>query len=173
MAWETDALIKVSFSRRTFNCKADVESFIEEKKGEIDIAKKTLCTLAYMTEPKKFCDEEYDPAWWIQRQLDEALETIEVNGYWIGVADHVLEAWDTMHHPDNGLALSDINRGSFDKLQRINGDFVKTCDATGQEITIDLFDMEDDKDKEYVFATAEEITDFIKSKAKQDGSAGS
>jgi hypothetical protein len=126
-----------------------------------------------MTEPKKFCDEECDPAWWIQRQLDDALETIEVNGYWVGVAEHVLEAWDIMHNPDNQLAVSDINWGSFEKLQRINGDFVKTCDAVGQEITINGFDGEDDADKEYVFATADEITDFIKSKAKKDDSAGS
>lgn len=134
MGWCTDALIKVEFNRCTFNCKADVESFIEDKKSELDTAKKTLTQLALMTEPKKFCDENTDPIWWIQHQVDDALETIEDCGYLIGIAERVLEGWDESHHK-NGMAY-DMPWNQFEHAQRINGDFIQTCDMNGNPIAI-------------------------------------
>lgn len=129
MAWSTDALIHVSFNRQTFNCRADVESFIEDKEFEIESAKKTLLQLALMTEPKKFCDEDADPLWWIQHQVDDAIEIIEINSYLIGIAQRVLAGWDESHH-ENGMAY-DLPWDKFDKMQRVRGDFVKTCDKDG------------------------------------------
>lgn len=132
MAWSTDALISVKFNRCTFNSKYDVQDFIDEKKEELEVAKKTLSQLAFMTDPKKFCDDDTDPLWWIQHQVDDAIETIEVNGYLIGIAEKVLGGWDESHH-QNGLAY-DINWEDFDKMQRIKGDYVKCCDKEGNEI---------------------------------------
>ena len=129
MGWCTDALIHVEFNRTTFNTKYDVESYIDDKKEELEIAQKTLQQLAFMTEPKKFCDEDADPTWWIQHELDEALETIETNSYLIGIAQSVLEGWDKSHH-ENGMAY-DLPQDQFDQSQRVNGDFVKTCDKDG------------------------------------------
>lgn len=129
MAWSTDALIHVSFNRQTFNCRADVESFIEDKEFEVESAKKTLLQLALMTEPKKFCDEDADPLWWVQHQVDDAIETIEINSYLIGIAQRVLDGWDKSHH-ENGMAY-DLPWDKFDEMQRVRGDYVKACDKDG------------------------------------------
>lgn len=133
MGWCTDALIHVEFNRTTFNTRYDVEKYIEEKKDELEIAKKTLRQLAFMTEPKKFCDENADPSWWVQHELDDAIEIIEINSYWIGIAQDVLNGWDQSHHK-NGKAY-DLHWDRFDEMQRINGDFVETCDPDGNTIT--------------------------------------
>ena len=55
-----------------------------------------------------------------------------VNSYWVGLAGHVIRAWDDMHH-ENGLAYH-LDEGSFDCMQRINGDYVITCNGDGKEI---------------------------------------
>ena len=129
MGWSTDALIEVSFNRQTFNSKWDVENYIEDKEREIETAKKTIRQLAFMTEPKKFCEEDADPAWWIQNQIDDAIETIEDNSYLIGIARRVLDGWNYSHH-ENGMAY-EFN-GQFLEQQRVWGDFVKTCDKDGK-----------------------------------------
>ena len=128
MGWSTTALVNVEFNRCTFNSKSDVQQFIDDHREQLERAKKTLTQLAFMTEPAKFCQDE-DPSAWIQNQLEDALETIEYSGYWIGVARDVLNGWEYSHH-ENGLAYS-LDYEDFDKLQRVGGDFVKICDAEG------------------------------------------
>lgn len=132
MGWQTDALIHVSFPRETFDSLDSVKEFKENRKREIETARKTIQQLSIMTEPKKFCPEDVDPACWIQEQVDMALEIIEVNSYWVGLAGHVIRAWDDMHH-ENGLAYH-LDEDSFDCMQRINGDYVTTCNGDGKEI---------------------------------------
>lgn len=131
MGWQTDALIHVWFNRQTFNSKSDVESYIKDIKDESDVAKKTLHQLAFMTEPQKFIGKDTDPLWWIQNQLEEAIETIEVNSYFIGIANDVLDGWDDMHN-EKGIAKH-LDYEDFDKYRRLSGDFVEDEKTEAEE----------------------------------------
>ena len=127
MGWSTDALVKISFSRETFDTKGKVEDYIENQEHTIEMCTNTLKQLAWMTEPKKFCEEEESPEFYIKNNLEWALEELEKaieNRY---KAMRVLEAWDYMHH-ESGCAL--YEKSMKDK-QRIWGDFIPTCNVDG------------------------------------------
>ena len=131
MGWQTDALIHVEFNRETFNSKCDVERYIEDRTAEIETAKKTLHQLAFMTEPQKFIEKDTDPLWWIQHQLEDAIETIEIASYQVGIAHDVLDGWDDMH-TESGLAKH-TEWEDFDAMRRIGGDFVEDDNKENEE----------------------------------------
>lgn len=130
MSFGTDALVWVHFNRTTFDSKESVREYIEEKKREQELCRKELQSLVYMTEPKKFCPEDCDPASWISETYEELMEGLETATVLRDRAEYVLEAWDYMHH-ENGCALVDPGKPDMEALQRINGDFIPCCFPDG------------------------------------------
>lgn len=127
MGWSTDALVKISFNRETFDAKYKVENYIEEREHTIQMCINTLTQLAWMTEPKKFCEEDESPEFYIKNNLSWALEELQQAVEEKYKAERVLEAWDYMHHK-SGCALY---AKSLSKMQRIDGDFIPVCNEDG------------------------------------------
>lgn len=121
MGCSTDALVHIRFSGETFDSLSDVEEYIDERKDEISRARDTLSQLAWMTEPKKFCEKEESPEFYIKNNLDWALDQLEEAAIEKYKAQLVKNAWDHMHH-ENGGCLD--TEESFDELQRLWGDFL-------------------------------------------------
>ena len=132
MSTYTNALIHVWLKNQTFNTRGDVEDYIEEQESYLENAKKTLYKLAWMTEPKKFCEDDENPEIYIENNLRYAIDEIENVSVNIFIANKILDSWDYTHNSD-GLAIGDKGQ-SFDKQQRISGDFIKTVDENGNEI---------------------------------------
>lgn len=131
MGWATEALVTVYFNRETFDTRAKLENYIEERKAEIETAKKHLHSLAVMTEPQKFCGEGNDPMSWVEDEFDEWMELLEEATIKHDEALLVLDGWDDMHHPETGVAY-DIPEGSdLDEMRRIRGDFIAACQEDG------------------------------------------
>lgn len=77
MGWSTEFFTNISFSRETFNNLSEVEDKLKEINDSIRIYEGELRSLALITEPKKFCDEEQDPLWYIQNKVSESLEELD------------------------------------------------------------------------------------------------
>lgn len=121
---------------QTFNSRSDVQDYIDENQAMVDMYKRKLVSLAFMTEPKKFFDEEEDVRFAIQRELDEILEgtdfDLNLMDYYDRVLEgkHILENWDKAHH-ENGLAW---HESVPDKEAYMGGDWILTCDADGYPV---------------------------------------
>lgn len=133
MSIVTEALVTVTFNHETFDSEAAVREYIEDKKEEIKRAEETLRNLAFMTEPKKWCDEEETPTGYIQRELDYAIETLRISSVQLSNAYAVLHGWKYMHHENGGAYISDKNSRdvTLDELQRIDGDYICMVNPDG------------------------------------------
>ena len=74
MGWSTKLFCNISFNRETFNSKIEVQDKIEEIETYIQNAKDRLRDLLMMTEPGKFCPENYDPLIWMRNEFQERME---------------------------------------------------------------------------------------------------
>ena len=54
MSYSTDLWCCISFLRKTYKTKEDVQEDLEEARSNIRAAKETITKLVYMTEPSKF-----------------------------------------------------------------------------------------------------------------------
>lgn len=123
MGWETDLFTNISFNRDTFNSIDTVNSRLDEVDHLIKIYEEDLKTTALITEPKKFCDEDQDPLWFITNKVRVALEELEIlyiDRYKLSL---LADAWDECHDKD-GYA---IPRPDNIKLNTsfLDGDFIK------------------------------------------------
>lgn len=123
MSWYTDALVVINFNRKTYNMLYEVENDIDDCKERINRAKESLTRLAFITEPKKFCDDDTDPKYWIQNELNDALEELEEAYTDLTKLEVLRENWKYMHN-DKGEAIYNKYDDLY-KSQRINGDFIK------------------------------------------------
>jgi len=92
-------LMPVSFYGETFNTKYELEEAIKEAQEGLDEAKAGLYKLAYMTDPSKFMDKEYDgsPEMWIDERIKAIIHDIgvaEVDLYKYRLLE---EYWDKFH----------------------------------------------------------------------------
>lgn len=130
MGFGTDALVHVYFNKTTFDTKNSVEIYIEEREEEVKRLKQELHGLVFMTEPKKFCPEDYDPEAWLESRYREIMEELEESAYLLDMARLVLAGWEYSHH-ENGCALVDDPKIDMETLQRINGDYIPACFPDG------------------------------------------
>ena len=77
MGWSTELFCNISFNRKTFNSKYEVEDELEATKRCLETAKSRLRNIAMITEPKKFCDDDGDPICWLDNEITDQLELIE------------------------------------------------------------------------------------------------
>ncbi|MCH5167828.1 MAG: hypothetical protein J1F35_08115 [Erysipelotrichales bacterium] len=132
MSTYTNALIHVWFSNETFDKKYKVEDFIRERNEDIESAKEIIQRLVWMTEPKKFCDDDESPEYYVSNNLKYALEELEKNCIDKYLAEKILEGWDYTHN-ENGEAIGEKDQ-DMDEMQRISGDFIKLVDKDGNSI---------------------------------------
>ena len=125
MGWETTLTTHLRFNRKTYNHYYEVENDLDEVREIINRQWKDMRSLAYMTEPKKFCEEEETPVMFIEqslRDIQEILEEYIVEEYKLRC---LLEDWDKCHDKETGRAIPDPEGVSWDSAF-LDGDFVET-----------------------------------------------
>lgn len=124
MAWHTDLMCDIEFNRETFNTINEVYNKIDEIESYIKTTKNTLRNLVVMTEPQKFCPEDYDPLSWASGECEESLDLLEEYAIELYKLRLLLNNWDACHTKD-GLAI-DFPEGIRYDSAFLQGDFVNT-----------------------------------------------
>lgn len=125
MGWSTELFCNVTFSRETFNSKSEVEERIEEIERYSQSVRDQIRDLAMMTEPQKFCPENYDPIIWVRNEIQDSLDALEECTIDLYKLNLLLENWNSCHN-ENGLAIEPpdgVRQGAF-----LTGDFVRTTE---------------------------------------------
>jgi len=133
MSWSTNLFCNMSFSRKTYNNRYEVESELEDLHKQIETCKQTLRDLTIMTEPSKFYNKEeyYSPYDFVHQEFEdnaELLIELTIEEYKL---NFLLKNWDQCHTSD-GLAISppeDIHWNTA----FLNGDFIKTVNNPNGE----------------------------------------
>ena len=76
MSWNTELFCNITFSRETFNQKSEVEDRIEETEKLLQNMKDQIRNFVMMTEPRKFCPENYDPLIWINNEYEDLITQV-------------------------------------------------------------------------------------------------
>lgn len=126
MSWSTELFCNISFNRKTYNTKYEVETDLEELDKNIENCKRELRDLAIMTEPEKFYDKEdyTSPYDFVSRNLEENLELLEEFHVEKWKLEILLNNWDKCHNKE-GLAIDPPNEISWDTAY-LHGDFVNS-----------------------------------------------
>lgn len=124
MSWNTRLFCSIEFNRETFNSKGEVRDRIEELEMYLQNSKDHLRDLLMMTEPSKFCPENYDPLIWMRNEFQDAVDTIEEYSIEIYKLNLLLDNWDSCHNED-GLAINPPDEVTY-KTAYLNGDFVNS-----------------------------------------------
>ena len=124
MGWSTKLFCNISFNRETFNSKIKVQDKIEEIETYIQNAKDHLRDLLMMTEPGKFCPENYDPLIWMHNEFQDSIDLIEEYLVELYKLNLLLSNWDSCHD-ESGLAINPPDEITWETAF-LDGDFVKT-----------------------------------------------
>ena len=124
MGWSTDLFCNIEFNKETFNHKSDVENRIFEYKTYLQNVKDHLRDLYMITEPSKFCPENYDPLIWLSNEFRDAIDSIEEYTIELYKLELLLDNWDACHNSE-GLAINPIDGVSWETAF-LDGDFVNT-----------------------------------------------
>lgn len=123
MSWSTELFCNITFNRETFNSKGEVEERIEEIERYSQSVRDQIRDLAMITEPQKFCPENYDPIIWLRNEIQDSLDALEECTIDLYKLNLLLENWDSCHD-EKGLAIESPD-GVRDSVF-LEGDFVKT-----------------------------------------------
>lgn len=126
MGWSTELFCNITFNKETFNSKVEVQDKIEELEAYLQNSKDHLRDLLMMTEPGKFCPENYDPLIWLRNEFQDAVDSIEEYSVELYKLRTLLVNWDTCHNED-GLAINPP-KGINLETAFLSGDFVKTIE---------------------------------------------
>lgn len=124
MSWQTDLFTNITFNRKTYNSLGEVESDYDKVCNMIKHFEGDLRSLALITEPKKFCDEEQDPLWFLKHKVEECLEELEdlyVEKYKLEL---LISEWNHCHN-EEGYAIPRPENIHWNS-SFLDGDFVKT-----------------------------------------------
>lgn len=77
MSWETTLYTGISFSRETYDSKYKVEDALFKVNNSIKKYESDLKNLIFITEPKKFCDEEENPMYWLSNESDNIMTELK------------------------------------------------------------------------------------------------
>lgn len=124
MGYSTELFCNISFNRETFNERGEVLDKIHEFELYLQIAKDHLRNLVMMTEPQKYCPEDYDTIIWVNNEFRDRMEEIEEYTIELYKLRTLLDNWDYCHNKD-GLAIDFPENVSWDKAF-LEGDFVRT-----------------------------------------------
>ena len=124
MSCSTKLFCNITFSRETFNSKSEVEDRIEETERFLQITKDQIRNFVMMTEPRKFCPENYDPLIWINNEYEDLMASIKDYSIELYKLRTLLNNWDNCHEED-GLAICPPDNITW-KTAFLDGDFVNT-----------------------------------------------
>lgn len=130
MGWETRLFTSITYNRKTYNHKYEVESDIEQLDDLINLCKNRLRNLVMITEPQKFCGEE-DPLYYLENNYSEIVEELEeyiIDRHRLHI---LLGSWDDCHNKE-GLAINPPDNIGFD-TSYLDGDFVLTVKHPNNE----------------------------------------
>lgn len=77
MPWRTTLYTGISFDRVTYDTKYKVEEALSEVNDSIKKYESDLKNLIFITEPKKFCEEEESPLYWLSNEADNILTELK------------------------------------------------------------------------------------------------
>ena len=126
MGWSTELFCNITFNRETFNTKYEVQDRIEEFEAYLQNTKDHLKDLLMMTEPGKFCPENYDPLIWMRNEYQDSIDLIEEYSIELYKLNILLSNWDACHD-ESGLAVSPPE-GIDWQTAFLDGDFVRTTE---------------------------------------------
>lgn len=132
MSWGTDLFCNIYFSRETFNSKESVEDLVRDTRNMIEHVQDKIRTLSYMTEPKKFYnDNEFSsPTEFIDFTLKECFSNLEEAYIDLYRYELLLENWDKCHK--DGLAIPPPEELGYD-FAYLDGDYIKTIKTEENE----------------------------------------
>lgn len=140
MSTECGALLPIYFCGHSFQSKYELQEYIDEQKEDIERAKRQLQKLVYMTEPSKFAPKDEDIDFWLDRELQENIESLEDSNVALYKAERMMEYWDNMHHKNGGAYESSQDP---EKEARMWGDYICEVKEDGSPVH-----YEDDYDKQ-------------------------
>ena len=124
MGWETNLMVRLRYNRKSYQSKYEVERDLEDVNDMIKYHSNKLHSLAMMTEPKKFMEEDADPLQWISNEVRDSLEELEE--YYIDKykLEMLLEYWNKCHTKEDEPIHAPEGIGWDDAY--IDGDFILT-----------------------------------------------
>ena len=124
MGWSTELFCNISYNRKTFNSKIEVEDEISDLDNRIESCKKVLRDMALMTESSKFVDNDTNPDYFVTEQVENNLELLEeymIERYKLSI---LLVSWDDCHNKE-GLAIYPPDNVNWNTAY-LHGDFVRS-----------------------------------------------
>lgn len=124
MSYSTDLWCCISFLRRTYKTKQDVQEDLDKAKNNIRTAKETITKLVYMTEPSKFFNFSSESAMeLINYELQSAFDSLEEAQIEECRLTILLDEWENCHD-ENGKAIQPPD--NIDCMTAfISGDYLK------------------------------------------------
>lgn len=132
MGWSTELFTSITFSKQHFDHKDQVQDEYDQIKRSIQRNEEDLVVLASITEPKKYCEEDDDPMWWLQNRVKETLVNLSDLYYQEFKLGLLLRAWDDCYDKD-GYAKP-LPEGMNWDSSFIDGDFVRHKEENTEEI---------------------------------------
>lgn len=125
----------------TLRSKAELQEKIKECEDTINDCKSRLKTLVYMTEPKKFYNEDEDIQWHLNRDFEEIMEEydearIKLTRLWVFES-----AWDETHDAATGKAILPVNPQDLKVRVYMGGDYCDYILEDGSELPEDWWDV--------------------------------
>lgn len=125
MSYSTDLWCCISFLRKTYKTKEDVQEDLDEARNNIRAAKETITKLVYMTEPNKFFKESGGESVLdiVAEELQSAFDSLEEAQIEECRLTILLDEWENCHD-ENGKAIQPPD--NIDCMTAyINGDYIE------------------------------------------------
>lgn len=125
MSYSTDLWCCISFLRKTYKTKEDVQEDLEEARNNIRTAKETITKLVYMTEPNKFFKASGGESVLdiVAEELQSAFASLEEAQAEECRLEILLDEWENCHD-ENGKAIQPPD--NIDCMTAfISGDYIK------------------------------------------------
>lgn len=125
MSYSTDLWCCISFLRKTYKTKEDVQEDLDEARSNIRTAKETITKLVYMTEPNKFFKASGGESVLdiVAEELQSAFDSLEEAQIEECRLTILLDEWENCHD-ENGKAIQPPN--NIDCMTAyINGDYIE------------------------------------------------
>lgn len=125
MSYSTDLWCCISFLRKTYKTKEDVQEDLDEARNNIRTAKETITKLVYMTEPNKFFKASGGESVLdiVAEELQSAFDSLEEAQIEECRLTILLDEWENCHD-ENGKAIQPPD--NIDCMTAfISGDYLK------------------------------------------------
>ena len=124
MSYGTDLWCCISFLRKTYKTKGDVQEDLDDARDSIRTAKETITKLVYMTEPNKFFNSGSESAMeLVNYELQSAFDMLEEAQAEECRLMILLDEWENCHD-ENGKAIQPPD--NIDCMTAfISGDYLK------------------------------------------------